>query len=60
MVKRIIKSNYLNILQAALGAGLFYFSFYVGEGSMLGGICHLSGCAVFCGAIHGMHDLDKH
>jgi hypothetical protein len=60
MIKRIVKSSIPNLFQAGLGVGLFFLSFHIGESTIIGGICHLSGCAIFCGSIHNIHDLYNH
>jgi hypothetical protein len=40
-----------------VGVGMFFLSFHVGESSLIGGILHLSGCAVFCSNLHSIHDV---
>lgn len=53
-MKRYIHKGVLsNLANMVIGAGLFFFSFHIGEGTLIGGILHLGGCGIFCCGIHG-------
>ena len=52
MKKYIHKNNLKNLFCMIFGVILFFTSFHVGEESLIGGIFHLAGCALFCASIH--------
>lgn len=60
MERYIHKGIFKNLVFMFIGVVLFLASFHVGEGTILGTIMHLSGCSIFCGSTHGIHDLYKH
>lgn len=52
MKKYIHKGILSNLGFLIFGAFLFFFSFHLGEATIIGGIFHLSGCALFCCGVH--------
>jgi len=57
MIKLLVKHNLSNAAYVVVGTAAFFFSFHIGESSLIGGLVHLSGCALFCTGIHGFHDV---
>jgi hypothetical protein len=49
----IHKGTLSNLANLVVGASLFFYSFHIGESTLLGGIFHLGGCGIFCCGIHG-------
>lgn len=52
MKKYIHRGVLSNLGFLLVGASLFFFSFVIGESTLIGGISHLSGCAFFCCGVH--------
>lgn len=52
MKKYVHKGTLSNLANLVVGAALFFYSFHVGEGTLIGGAMHLSGCAFFCCGVH--------